>query len=650
MTNPFKFDFSNIKGDFIGGLTAGIVALPLALAFGDQTALGPMSGLYGAIAIAILAALFGGTPTQVSGPTAPMTVVAASVISSALLETGAETVAEAVPLILATFFIAGALEVVFGIIRLGRYIKYIPYPVVSGFMSGIGVIIILTQIFPLLGYDATQDAQLVAEKLPLAEEQILEGIIREEAQDGVLKGIVDGTVIAETNERFAAVSEVEINQRAQKLASRQAKSTVGVFELFTRPFSVPNGINWVNLLLGLATLIIIYGFKRITKAVPSSLVALVVISLVAFLFIEPGTVPIIGEVPAGLPEIQLSFFGALLNFGNLGIILKFGATLAALGAIDSLLTSVVADNLTKTRHDPNQELIGQGIGNMGSALIGGLPGAGATVRTVINVESGGKTKISGMIAGVFLLAVLLGLSFIVQYIPKAVLAGILLAVGIGIIDYKGFRHLGSVPKGDAAVLIAVLLLTVFVGLLEAVAVGMVMATLLYMKKSADTVEAGASSESLSDFSHEKAWADEGDLIKRVGDRVFIKHLDGPLFFGFVSSFRTIVQQLPNLDVVVLRMSRVPYIDQSGLYALEDAVLDLQKRGVAVVFVGMNDQVRGMLERINLIPGLVGPQYVFRTFKNCRSWLSTRLEEGSLAEVSEEQLNAPPEIGDGIDEA
>ena len=649
MTNPFKFDFTNLKGDFIGGLTAGIVALPLALAFGDQTALGAMAGLYGAIGIAILAALFGGTPTQVSGPTAPMTVVSASVITSALLETGAETVAEALPVILATFFIAGALQVFFGIIRLGRYIKYIPYPVVSGFMSGIGIIIILTQVFPLLGYDAAQDVDLVTAKLPLAEEQILEGIIQEEAQDGVLQGTVDGSVIDETSKRFSNVSEEEIYQRGQKLAQRQSKSTTGVFELITRPFSTPGGINWLNFMLGLATIVIIYGFKRITKAVPSSLVALVVLTIAAFFLIDPGAVPVIGEVQAGLPQIQVSFLASLVDFGNLDIMLKFGATLAALGAIDSLLTSVVADNLTKTRHDPNQELIGQGIGNMGAAFIGGLPGAGATVRTVINVESGGKTKISGMIAGVFLLAVLLGLSGIVGYIPKAVLAGILLAVGIGIIDYKGFRHLRSVPVGDAVVMIVVLLLTVFVGLLEAVAVGMVMATLLYMKKSADTVEIGATSESLTEFSQEKPWADEADLIARVGERVYIKHLDGPLFFGFVSSFTTIVASLPQLDVVVLRMSRVPYIDQSGLYALEDAILDLQKRGVAVVFVGLTDQVKSMLERINLIPGLVDNKYVFRNFKNCRSWLSERLEEGDLATVSDEQQSGPPRIGDNVDE-
>jgi len=442
---------------------------------------------------------------------------------------------------------------------LGRYIKYIPYPVVSGFMSGIGVIIIITQIFPLLGYNAAEDTALVNERLPAAEEQILEGIIREQEQAGTYKGVMNGEVIAATNERFLEVSNADIEDKASNLVARQSKKVVGTFQLIMRPFTTSNGINWLNLLLGIGTIVVIYGFKRITKAVPSSLVALILFTVLAFLFVGPGEVPVIGQVQQGLPEIQVSFLASLLDLGALGLIIKFAATLAALGAIDSLLTSVVADNITKTRHDPNQELIGQGIGNMGAAFIGGLPGAGATVRTVINVESGGKTKISGMIAGVFLLVILLGLSGIVQYIPKAVLAGILMTVGIGIIDYKGFRHLRSVPKGDAAVMLIVLLLTVFVGLLEAVAVGMVLATLLFMKKSADTVEDGARSESLQDFSVEKPWADDADLVARLGDRVYIKHLNGPIFFGFVNEFKNIVQALPDVAVVVMRMREVPYI-------------------------------------------------------------------------------------------
>lgn len=648
MTNPFSFDFSNLKGDFLGGLTAGIVALPLALAFGAQTALGPMAGLYGAIAIAILAAMFGGTATQVSGPTAPMTVVSAAVIANAMVETGAETVADALPLILATFFLAGLIETLFGIIKLGKYIKYIPYPVVSGFMSGIGVIIIITQLFPMLGYEAANDEGLVQSRMIHAEEQILEGIIRAEEQNGTLKGVMDGQVIAATDAAFANVTDGEIRAEARRQARQQASGTVGTIKHLLRPFQT-GGVNWLNFLLALGTIVVIYGFKRITTAVPSSLVALVVFTIVAFFLIAPGVVPVIGEVEKGLPTVHFGFFGQLANTGVLMTILEFAFTLAALGAIDSLLTSVVADNITKTKHDPNQELIGQGIGNMAAAFIAGLPGAGATMRTVINVDAGGKTKISGIVAGFFLLAVLLGLGSIVQYIPNGVLAGILITVGIGIIDYKGFRHLRAIPLGDAVVMLLVLGLTVFVGLLEAVAIGMVLATMLFMKQTADTVEAGAHTSSFEAFSRDKPWSDEGDLVARLGDRVYIKHLDGPLFFGFVSSFQAIIQNLPAVEVVIIRMGRVPYVDQSGLYALEDAILDLHSRGIAVVFVGMNEQIHSMMERINLIPGLVDDKYAFPTFKACRTWLSERLEEGNLDQVSDRQQDGPVRVGDGVDE-
>ncbi|MEO0732634.1 MAG: SulP family inorganic anion transporter [Bacteroidota bacterium] len=631
MTKVFQFDFSNLRGDFFGGLTAGIVALPLALAFGAQTALGPMAGLYGAIAIAIVAALFGGTATQVSGPTAPMTVVSSAVIANALVETGAETATEALPLILAVFFLAGLIEMIFGIIKLGRYIKFIPYPVVSGFMSGIGVIIIITQLFPLLGYNPTQDTALVDAQLVPAEEKILEGIIREEEQNGTLKGVMDGDVIAATNAAFQKVTDEDIRQEAQRLAKREASGTVGTIKNLLRPFQVPGGINWLNFLLAVGTIVIIYGLKPFKLPVPASLVALIALTLVAVFALAPGAVPIIGQVEQGFPPIYFNFFGQFADTSQLGLIFNFAFTLAALGAIDSLLTSVVADNLTKTRHDPNQELIGQGLGNMASSFIAGLPGAGATMRTVINIQSGGKTKISGIIAGVFLLAVLLGLSGIVQYIPNGVLAGILITVGIGIIDYKGFRHLGAIPRGDAAVMIIVLLLTVFVGLLEAVAVGMVLAAFLFMKKSSETAEEGFGTETLEDFAQEKPWADEGDLIQRLGDRVYIKHLDGPLFFGIVSSFKTVLQNLPQLEFLIIRMGRVPYIDQSGLYALEDAILDLQQRGVEVVLVGPNAQVRSMLERINLVPDLIPQEHLFADFTDCRSWLSERLEQDHLKE-------------------
>lgn len=571
MLNILKFDFSNLKGDFFGGLTAGIVALPLALAFGEQTELGAIAGLYGAIAIGVLAALLGGTPTQISGPTAPMTVVSAVVIADAITYAGSLEVA--FPIIIATFFLAGGLESLLGVLRLGKYVKYIPYPVVSGFMSGIGVIIVVTQIFPFFGVSAPSGGPM-----------------------GTLRAI----------------------------------------------HQIPEIVNVFSVGVALATIGLIYLTPRLTKAVPSTLVALVLVSIAAFFLLPSGNILRLnsgGPIPTGLPGLHLGFFSVFTDINHVVVIFEYAVTLAFLGAIDSLLTSVVADNLTKTKHDSDQELIGQGIGNMGSALIGGLPGAGATMRTVINVYSGGKTKISGVVAGLFLLVVLLGIGALVGHIPNAVLAGILITVGIGIIDYRGLRHIRSVPRSDAFVMVAVMLLTVFVDLLVAVGVGMVLSALLFMKKISDVVEHKTQSAPLKDFAREVPWRDEGSIIDEVGDRVYIKHLDGPLFFGFASRFQDMVKALPKIKTVVIRMDRVPYVDQSGLYAMEEAVQELQAQGILVVFTGLHGQPLDMFKGINLIPGLVSEEYLFETFEDCVNWLKPFIQEEELTRLAAEQVSS-----------
>ena len=545
-------DFSNFRGDFFGGLTAGIVALPLALAFGEQTEMGAISGLYGAIAIGILAAIWGGTKTQISGPTAPMTVVSALIIADAIDYMG--SFEAAIPMIIATFLLAGFIEMLFGVIRLGSYIKYIPYPVVSGFMSGIGVIIVISQIFPFFGMDAPGGGAM-----------------------GTLKSI----------------------------------------------HKIPEGDNFYSVLVAVATIAVIYLFPRLTKKVPSTLVALVLLSVIAFLWLPSGTVLRInsdGPIPTGLPELQLGFVSIFGNFKHMLVVLEYAVTLAALGAIDSLLTSIVADNMTKTRHNSNQELIGQGVGNMAAALIGGLPGAGATMRTVININSGGKNRLSGVIAGAFLLAILLGVGQFVGHIPNAVLAGILITVGIGIVDYKGMRHIKSVPRSDVIVMFVVLALTVFVDLLIAVGVGMVLSALLFMKQIADVVGHRTVSAPIKSFSREIPWSDDAKVLQELGAMVYIKHLDGPLFFGFASRFQEMIRALPTLRIVVMRMEKVPYVDQSGMYAMEDAIQELQAQGIRVVFSGLHGQPADMFNRVRITGGLVEESDIFETFDECAAWL------------------------------
>ncbi|MCF8237327.1 MAG: SulP family inorganic anion transporter [Saprospiraceae bacterium] len=567
MKNFFQsWTLKYFRGDLFGGLTAGIVALPLCLAFGEQTELGAIAGLYGAMAIGVIAAVFGGTPTQISGPTAPMTVVSAVVIAEGIAYSG--SLETGIPFILATFFLAGLLESLLGVFKLGKFIRFIPYSVVSGFMSGIGLIIIITQLFPFLGVHAPSGGPL-------------------------------GT--------FRALHEI------------------------------PEAFNVWSVMIAVSTIIIIYVFPRVTKKIPSALVALVVLTLVTFLFFKPDIILQLdsgGPVPTGLPVLQLGLFEVFADWDHWLHIFEYALTLAFLGGIDSLLTSVVADNMTKTRHDSDKELIGQGIGNMGAALIGGLPGAGATMRTVINIRAGGRTRISGVIAGVFLIIVLLGLGPVVGHVPNAVLAGILITVGIGIIDYKGMRHLRKIPKADAIVLIIVLLLTVFVDLLVAVAVGMVLATVLFMKNISDVIENKAYSSPLQDFARERTWTDEKNFLEKYGQHVYIKHLDGPLFFGFASRFKQMVEALPDVRYVVIRMDRVPYVDQSGLYALEEAAQGLLDRGIKVAFTGLQGQPKNMLNGINLVPGLIGHQFCFTNFDACATWI--------LGELNRKSGRAPEE--------
>ena len=421
-----KSIFTNLRGNIFGGVTAGIVALPLALAFGVQSGLGPDAGLYGAIFIGFFASLFGGTNTQISGPTAPMTAVSMVVIAG-IIAANEGDVQKALPYILLVFLLAGLLQVVMGIMGIGKYIKYIPYPVVSGFMTAIGVIILITQVLPMLGYYVGDDKAFINDFKPEAEEVLLDKILKEEAGEDIL--VLED--FQETVRRAERISEEEIMREAQTLANNASSGVLGAINTLPRALKT---VSWLEFILTIITIVIIFGFKKITKKIPSTLVALLVVSGGAFamgLDYRP-----IKEIPSGFPIPNLDMFGHF-SISQISPYVFTALTLAFLGAIDSLLTSVVADNMTKTKHKPNQELIGQGIGNSVAAIFGGIPGAGATIRTVVNINSGGTTKLSGMIAALLLLVILLALGPVASQIPAAVLAGILITVGIGVMDYKG---------------------------------------------------------------------------------------------------------------------------------------------------------------------------------------------------------------------
>ena len=614
--------FSNIKGDAFGGITAGIVALPLALAFGVSSGLGPSAGLYGAIFISFFAALFGGTSTQISGPTAPMTAVSMVVIAGIIAANDGD-VSKALPAILTVFILAGLFQIGLGLIGLGKYIRYIPYPVVSGFMTAIGVIILLTQILPSLGYYPKEDVEFVNTFKAEAQEVILENILKEEAKEGIL--VLED--FSKTIERGSKITAADILNESETLAAKETSGALGALKVFPRALQ---NINWLELILALATIFIIYGFKRITTKVPSTLVALIVVSGIAVGFgLDYRTIQ---EIPSGIPQIKWEIFSGF-SLSSITPYVFTALTLALLGAIDSLLTSVVADNMTKTKHNPNKELVGQGIGNSIAALFGGIPGAGATIRTVVNINAGGKTKLSGMIAGVMLLIIMLGLGPIASKIPAAVLAGILITVGIGVMDYKGLKAIPSLPRdikfgpfklsSEVLIMIVVLLLSTFWNLVYAVGIGLVIASLMFMKKIGDLTAKRSDVKTLK----EEAWLDEEGFPSNLKESVFIKHIKGPLFFGSTSNFQQLYLQIPDTaKIVIMRLGRMQYMDQSGLYAMEDMLQDLKTKNVEVLFVNLLEQPRYMMERIDIIPDFIPEEHIFKSFDKCTNWIKQNIKD------------------------
>ncbi|UAM98065.1 SulP family inorganic anion transporter [Polaribacter litorisediminis] len=614
--------FSNIKGDAFGGITAGIVALPLALAFGVSSGLGPTAGLYGAIFISFFAALFGGTATQISGPTAPMTAVSMVVIAG-IIATNDGDVSKALPAILTVFLLAGFFQIGLGLIGLGKYIRYIPYPVVSGFMTAIGVIILLTQVLPSLGYYPKEDVEFVSNFKAEAEEVILENILKEEAGEGIL--VLED--FRETISRAEKITTEDIERESRILASKNASGTIGAIRVLPRALQ---NINWLELILALGTVFIIYGFKKITTSIPSTLVALIVMSGIAVGF--GLDYKAIQEIPGGIPipkwEIITDF-----SFSSITPYIFTALTLALLGAIDSLLTSVVADNMTKTKHKPNKELVGQGIGNSIAAIFGGIPGAGATIRTVVNINAGGKTKLSGMIAGIMLLLIMLLLGPVASKIPAAVLAGILITVGIGVMDYKGLKAIPHLPKdiklgflkisSEVLIMLMVLLLSTFWDLIYAVGIGLVIASLMFMKKIGDLT----AKRSLVKVLDEESWPDEKGFTKNLKEKVFIKHIKGPLFFGSTSDFQQLSRQIPTTaSIVIIRLTRMHYMDQSGLYAMEDTLLELKKKNIEVLFVHLQEQPRYMMERIDIIPNIIPNKHIFSSFSTCVNWAKQTIND------------------------
>jgi SulP family sulfate permease len=547
-----RIHFRNVRGDIFGGVTAAVIALPMALAFGVASGAGPAAGLWGAVLVGFFAALFGGTPTLISEPTGPMTVVMTAVIANLTASNPENGMAMAFTVVM----MAGVFQIIFGTLRLGKYVTMMPYTVISGFMSGIGIILVILQLAPFLGQPSPG-------------------------------GGVVGTL--------GAVPDLLSNIQPAETA-----------------------------LAVLAVAIIWLMPSKLKRIVPPQLVALIVGTVVSLLVFNGVAIRRIGEIPMGFPAMQVPTFSP----DQLQLMLVDAAVLGMLGCIDALLTSVVADSLTRTEHDSNKELIGQGLGNVMSGLFGGIAGAGATMGTVVNIQSGGRTALSGLTRAGVLLVVILGAANLAATIPLAVLAGIAFKVGIDIIDWDFLKRAHKVSVKGAVIMYGVILLTVLVDLIAAVGIGVFVANILTIERmsmlQSKSVQAITDADDAIRLnSDEKRWLDEAN------GRVLLFQLSGPMIFGVAKAISREHNAIGDCDTIVFDLGDVPHMGVTAALALENAIEEAVEKGRQVLIVGAAGQTKRRLQKLKVF-NVVPPQNLYMDRTEALKDAAT----GGVSEVSD----------------
>ncbi len=505
---------ASIPGDLFGGITAAIVMLPMALAFGVASGLGPAAGLYGAIAVGFFAAVFGGTPSQISGPTGPMTVAMAAIVAL-----HADSLATAFTIVM----LAGLFQIALGFLRIGSFVSYTPYSVISGFMTGIGAIIMILQVMPLLGAAPVPGGPL---------------------------------------DQMGAWPEAVANFGVDDLAVGAAALAVCVF--------------WP---------------RRIRRFLPAPLAALAVGTCLA-LFVFTGA-RTIGAIPEGVPAFQMP----RLEWGSIGALVAPALMIALLGSIDSLLTSLVADSQTRTRHNPNRELMGQGLGNLVSGVLGGLPGAGATMGTVTSIRAGGRTPLAGALAAVLLLALVLGFGWIAEPIPLAVLAGILMKVGWDIVDWRFVLRVRAIRGEYVLTMLLTFSVTVFIDLITAVALGLIAAGVVRARDMARSEMDNVVAVPLLDPAFVPNLADVDPARLPVG----LIRLTGRFSVGSANDLvRAISADIEDHDAVILDFSATTDVDDSAALAMEDLIATASDQDTACILVGLKGDVARVLHSLSVL--------------------------------------------------
>ncbi|MDE1318120.1 SulP family inorganic anion transporter [Vibrio aestuarianus] len=534
----FGSRFANIdlKGDLFGGVTTAIISLPLALAFGVASGAGAEAGLWGAIMVGLFAALFGGSSTLISEPTGPMTVIMTAVLTSMVAsypETG-------LAMTFTVVMMAGAFQILLGTLKLGKYITLMPYSVISGFMSGIGVILIILQLSPLLGQAAPSGGVM-----------------------GTLSALPD------------IISNMKFN------------------ELF----------------LGLLTLGILFFLpNKYRKYVPAQLVALVAVTLISVLLFNPEDIRRIGVIPAGLPSLVIPTF----NVEIFTTMVIDALVLGTLGCIDTLLTAVIGDSLTRKEHDSDKELRGQGLANMVSGLFGALPGAGATMGTVTNIQVGARSPLSGVARALVLALVVLVAGGLTEPIPMAVLAGIAVYVGFNILDWSFIQRAHKVSVQGMAIMYGVMLLTVFVDLIVAVGLGVFISNILIIERLSREQARQVKAISDADENDVPLTDSERSLLEKANGKVLFFYLSGPMIFSVSKAISRQHNHISDYEAMILDLTDVPMIDVTVGLALENAIRDALDAKCAVYLLCPNIQTKQQLEKFHILDLVPSEQtYSFR---------------------------------------
>jgi SulP family sulfate permease len=519
-----RFDNINLKGDIFGGVTTAIISLPLALAFGVASGAGAEAGLWGAIMVGFFAALFGGSTSLISEPTGPMTVIMTAVLTSMMAKNPETGMAMSFTVVM----MAGAFQILLGTLKLGKYVTLMPYSVISGFMSGIGVILIILQLSPLLGHSAPPGGVL-----------------------GTISALPD------------TLSNIKLSE----------------------------------LLLGLLTLGVLFYFpKKYRKYVPAQLVALVVVTLLSMLFFDSDSIRRIGEIPAGLPSIVIPHFNADM-FTTMVI---DALVLGTLGCIDTLLTAVIGDSLTRKEHDSDKELRGQGLANMISGLFGALPGAGATMGTVTNIQVGARSPLSGMIRALMLALVVLVAGGLTEPIPMAVLAGIAVYVGLNILDWSFIQRAHKVSIQGMAIMYGVMLLTVFVDLIAAVGLGVFISNIIIIDKLSKVQARKVKAISDGDDNVVPLSITEREILDKADGKVLFFYLSGPMIFSVSKAISRQHASISDYQVMILDLTDVPMIDVTVGLALENAIKDALDANCEVLLICPNTETRQQLEKFHVL--------------------------------------------------